>query len=161
MKRKEKMNSTEVRVRKSSWIFRRNFGDVLQNAAIRSAILAHHKILMKHKYFRPRSHRVEVAAVGDPRSDGVSTLKFATFIRAREHQVCARRHRRECSFYPTRVPRGYIEIREEEEQKKRKRRKGKEKKARKCAHMKRMEQKRKERKEYPYDAMKRMHVWKR
>ncbi|KAL2739663.1 hypothetical protein V1477_011052 [Vespula maculifrons] len=71
------MNSTEVRVRKSSWIFRRNFGDVLQNAAIRSAILAHHKILMKHKYFRPRSHRVEVAAVGDPRSDGVSTLKFA------------------------------------------------------------------------------------
>ncbi|KAL2744930.1 LOW QUALITY PROTEIN: hypothetical protein V1477_007472 [Vespula maculifrons] len=48
----------------------RNFGEVLQNAAIRSAILAHHKILMKHKYFRPRSHRVEVAAVGDPRSDG-------------------------------------------------------------------------------------------
>ncbi|KAL2750160.1 hypothetical protein V1477_001656 [Vespula maculifrons] len=58
-------------------LHRRYFGGVLQNAAICSAILAHHKILTKRKYFRPRSHRVEVAAVGDPRSDGVSTLKFA------------------------------------------------------------------------------------
>ncbi|KAL2732807.1 hypothetical protein V1477_015048 [Vespula maculifrons] len=71
------MNPTKIRVRKSNWIFRRNFREVLKNAAIRSAILAHHKILKIHKYFRPRSHRVEVAAVGDPRANGVSTLNFA------------------------------------------------------------------------------------
>ncbi|KAL2751467.1 hypothetical protein V1477_000625 [Vespula maculifrons] len=41
----------------------------LENAAIRSAILAQYKILTKRKYFRPRSHRVEVAAVGDPRTN--------------------------------------------------------------------------------------------
>ncbi|KAL2742571.1 hypothetical protein V1477_009172, partial [Vespula maculifrons] len=29
------------------------------------------------KYYRPRSHRVEVAASGDPRANGDSTLKFA------------------------------------------------------------------------------------
>ncbi|KAL2729954.1 hypothetical protein V1477_015765 [Vespula maculifrons] len=55
----------------------RNFRQSLKNAAIRSAILAHHKILTKRKYFRPRSHLVEVAAVGDPRANGVSTLNFA------------------------------------------------------------------------------------
>ncbi|KAL2730287.1 hypothetical protein V1477_016098 [Vespula maculifrons] len=76
-KRKENMNSTEVRVRKSSsWIFRcaeirrvvlelvrKDFGKVLKYAAIRS-------------YFRPRSHRVEVAASGDPRTNGDSTLYY-------------------------------------------------------------------------------------
>ncbi|KAL2751353.1 hypothetical protein V1477_000511 [Vespula maculifrons] len=46
------------------------------NAAIRSAILAHHKILTKRKYFRPRSHRVEVAAVGDPRTNGDSNFYY-------------------------------------------------------------------------------------
>ncbi|KAL2737179.1 hypothetical protein V1477_012135 [Vespula maculifrons] len=29
------------------------------------------------KYYRPRSHRVEVAASRDPRANGGSTLKFA------------------------------------------------------------------------------------
>ncbi|KAL2724935.1 hypothetical protein V1477_018796 [Vespula maculifrons] len=29
------------------------------------------------KYYRPRSHRLEVAASGDPRANGDSTLKFA------------------------------------------------------------------------------------
>ncbi|KAL2743007.1 hypothetical protein V1477_008496 [Vespula maculifrons] len=29
------------------------------------------------KYYRPRSHRVEVAAFGDPRTNGDSTLKSA------------------------------------------------------------------------------------
>ncbi|KAL2750925.1 LOW QUALITY PROTEIN: hypothetical protein V1477_001028, partial [Vespula maculifrons] len=43
-----------------------------------------------------------------------------TFNRAREQQACARRHTRECSSYPTRIPRGYIEIRQEEEKMKRK-----------------------------------------
>ncbi|KAL2742050.1 hypothetical protein V1477_009679 [Vespula maculifrons] len=56
-KRKEKINST--------------------SQTIRSAILAHHKILTKRKYFRPRSHRVEVAASGDPRANGDFTLKSA------------------------------------------------------------------------------------
>ncbi|KAL2724940.1 hypothetical protein V1477_018801 [Vespula maculifrons] len=69
----EKMNSTEISVGKSSWICRQT----LENTAIRSAILAHHKILTKRKYFRPRSHCVEIAAVGDPRANEVSTLNFA------------------------------------------------------------------------------------
>ncbi|KAL2721640.1 hypothetical protein V1477_020460 [Vespula maculifrons] len=98
------------------------------NAAIRSAILAHHKILKIHKYFRPRSHRVEVAAVGDPRANGQSNEVHhrRTFNRAREHHACARRHTRECSSYPTRIPRGYIEIREEEEKMKRKKKRRRE-----------------------------------
>ncbi|KAL2745952.1 hypothetical protein V1477_005870 [Vespula maculifrons] len=135
-------------------------------------------------YHRPRSHHVEVAASWDPRANEESTLKSAnrdafplrelrvsqqtgdtenrfwknieicsyspdfrykshidfdisqvlptqvpprgvhyrrTFNRAREHHACARRHTRECPSYPTRIPRGYIEIREEEEKTKRKR----------------------------------------
>ncbi|KAL2737178.1 hypothetical protein V1477_012134 [Vespula maculifrons] len=53
-----------------------NFRKALKNAAIRSAILAHHKILTKRKYFRPRSHRVEVAASEDPRANGDSTFYY-------------------------------------------------------------------------------------
>ncbi|KAL2736290.1 hypothetical protein V1477_012799 [Vespula maculifrons] len=48
---------------------RENLGKILKNAAIRSVILAVHEFPMYHKYFRPRSHRVEVAAVGDPRTN--------------------------------------------------------------------------------------------
>ncbi|KAL2751358.1 hypothetical protein V1477_000516 [Vespula maculifrons] len=48
----------------------------LENAAIRSALLAQYKILTKRKYFRPRSHRVEVAAVGDPRTNGDSNFYY-------------------------------------------------------------------------------------
>ncbi|KAL2721148.1 hypothetical protein V1477_019968 [Vespula maculifrons] len=44
--------------------------ELFENAAIRSAILAFHRYLKQHK-----SHRVEVAALGDPRSNGDSTLK--------------------------------------------------------------------------------------
>ncbi|KAL2737269.1 hypothetical protein V1477_012225 [Vespula maculifrons] len=44
--------------------------ELFENAAIRSAILAFHGFLKQHK-----SHRVEVAALGDPRSNGDSTLK--------------------------------------------------------------------------------------
>ncbi|KAL2748117.1 hypothetical protein V1477_003666, partial [Vespula maculifrons] len=42
-------------------------------AAIRSVVLA----LIYHEYYLPRSHHVEVAASGDPRANGDSTLKFA------------------------------------------------------------------------------------
>ncbi|KAL2721639.1 hypothetical protein V1477_020459 [Vespula maculifrons] len=49
----------------------------MNNAAIRSVILAVYEFPMYHKYFRPRSHRVEVAASGDPRANGESTLKSA------------------------------------------------------------------------------------
>ncbi|KAL2727570.1 LOW QUALITY PROTEIN: hypothetical protein V1477_016846 [Vespula maculifrons] len=44
------------------------------NAAIRSEILAGYKISIHHKYCRPRSHRVKLAASGDPRTND-STLK--------------------------------------------------------------------------------------
>ncbi|KAL2734922.1 hypothetical protein V1477_013640 [Vespula maculifrons] len=47
----------------------------LENAAIRSEILAPYKISI-NKYCRPRSHRVEVAASGDPRTNGDSTLYY-------------------------------------------------------------------------------------
>ncbi|KAL2738396.1 hypothetical protein V1477_011755 [Vespula maculifrons] len=50
--------------------------NVLKNAAIRSAILAVYEFPIYHKYFRPRSHRVEVAASGDPRTNGDSTLYY-------------------------------------------------------------------------------------
>ncbi|KAL2736294.1 hypothetical protein V1477_012803 [Vespula maculifrons] len=56
---------------------RENLGKILKNAAIRSVILAVHEFPMYHKYFRPRSHRVEVAALWDPRANGESTLKSA------------------------------------------------------------------------------------
>ncbi|KAL2711525.1 LOW QUALITY PROTEIN: hypothetical protein V1478_018546 [Vespula squamosa] len=46
-------------------------------AAIRPEILASHKNFIYSKYFRPRSHREEVAAFGDPRANGDSTLQFA------------------------------------------------------------------------------------
>ncbi|KAL2737182.1 hypothetical protein V1477_012138 [Vespula maculifrons] len=55
------MVRTKTRVPKSK---------LFENAAIRSAILAFHRFLKQHK-----SHRVEVAALGDPRSNGDSTLK--------------------------------------------------------------------------------------
>ncbi|KAL2751473.1 hypothetical protein V1477_000631 [Vespula maculifrons] len=42
---------------------------MLKCAAIRSEILAASKIPTQNKYCRPRSHRVEVAAVGDPRTN--------------------------------------------------------------------------------------------
>ncbi|KAL2744588.1 hypothetical protein V1477_007130 [Vespula maculifrons] len=71
--RTEKTNPTKIRVRKWSWIFRRN---VPKNAAIRSAILAVYEFPTYHKYFRPRSHRVEVAASGDPRTNGDSTFNY-------------------------------------------------------------------------------------
>ncbi|KAL2748901.1 hypothetical protein V1477_002837 [Vespula maculifrons] len=54
-----------------------NLGKILKNAAIRSVILAVYEFPMYHKYFRPRSHRVEVAALWDPRANGESTLKSA------------------------------------------------------------------------------------
>ncbi|KAL2724766.1 LOW QUALITY PROTEIN: hypothetical protein V1477_018627, partial [Vespula maculifrons] len=47
-----------------------------ENAAVRKVILAAYKISTYHKYFRPRSHRVEVAASGDPRTNGGSTLYY-------------------------------------------------------------------------------------
>nr|KAF7378722.1 hypothetical protein H0235_018489 [Vespula pensylvanica] len=36
---------------------------------------------MYHKYFRPRSHRVEVAAPGDPWTNGDSTFYYYTTIK--------------------------------------------------------------------------------
>ncbi|KAF7386281.1 hypothetical protein HZH68_013413 [Vespula germanica] len=54
---------------------RKAFGKILRNAAICSRVLAAYKIPTYHKYFRPRSHRVEVAACGDPRTNGDSTLE--------------------------------------------------------------------------------------
>nr|KAF7438512.1 hypothetical protein H0235_000903 [Vespula pensylvanica] len=53
-----------------------DFGKALKNAAIRSVILAGYKISIHHKYCRPRSHRVEVAAIGDPRTNGDTTLYY-------------------------------------------------------------------------------------
>nr|KAF7383347.1 hypothetical protein H0235_018483 [Vespula pensylvanica] len=57
------------------WKYIEDFKKVLKNAAIRSEILEGYKISIHHKYCRPRSHRVEVAASGDPRANGDSTLK--------------------------------------------------------------------------------------
>ncbi|KAL2724939.1 hypothetical protein V1477_018800 [Vespula maculifrons] len=54
----------------------KDFGKILKNAAIRSVILEAYKISTYHKYFRPRSHRVEIAASGDPRTNGGSTLYY-------------------------------------------------------------------------------------
>ncbi|KAL2724622.1 hypothetical protein V1477_018483, partial [Vespula maculifrons] len=42
----------------------KDFGKILNNAAIRKVIIAAYKISTYHKYFRPKSHRVEVAASG-------------------------------------------------------------------------------------------------
>ncbi|KAL2740042.1 hypothetical protein V1477_010512 [Vespula maculifrons] len=53
----------------------KDFGKILKNAAVRKVILAAYKISTYNKYFRSRSHRVEVAAAGDPRTNGDSTLK--------------------------------------------------------------------------------------
>ncbi|KAL2743556.1 hypothetical protein V1477_009045 [Vespula maculifrons] len=53
---------------------RKDFGKILKNTAICSVILAVYKITAHHKYFRPRSHREEVAASGDPRTNGDSTF---------------------------------------------------------------------------------------
>ncbi|KAL2734920.1 hypothetical protein V1477_013638 [Vespula maculifrons] len=41
------------------------------------------QILIYRKYYRPRSHRVEVAACGDPRANGDSTLIFARRVSPR------------------------------------------------------------------------------
>ncbi|KAL2751475.1 hypothetical protein V1477_000633 [Vespula maculifrons] len=49
---------------------------MLKCAAIRSEILAASKIPIQNKYCRPRSHRVEVAAVGDPRTNGDSNFYY-------------------------------------------------------------------------------------
>ncbi|KAL2741870.1 hypothetical protein V1477_009499 [Vespula maculifrons] len=54
----------------------KDFGKIVKNAAVRKVILAAYKISTYHKYFRPRSHRVEVAASGDPRTNGGSTLYY-------------------------------------------------------------------------------------
>ncbi|KAL2743558.1 hypothetical protein V1477_009047, partial [Vespula maculifrons] len=63
-----------------------DFGQVLKYTAIRSVVLAIYRYYMAstchiisvyRKYYRPRSHHVEVAAFGDPRANGDSTLKFA------------------------------------------------------------------------------------
>ncbi|KAL2727972.1 hypothetical protein V1477_017248 [Vespula maculifrons] len=54
-------------------IHKRDFGRVLKYAAIRPIL----NISIFRKYYRPRSHRVEVAASEDPRANGDSTLKFA------------------------------------------------------------------------------------
>ncbi|KAL2736377.1 hypothetical protein V1477_012886 [Vespula maculifrons] len=51
-------------------------GKILKNAAIRSVILAVYKITIRHKYFRPRSHREEVAASRDPRTNDDSTFYY-------------------------------------------------------------------------------------
>nr|KAF7435808.1 hypothetical protein H0235_003999 [Vespula pensylvanica] len=59
---------------------KKHFGKTLKYAAIRPVVLALHNlnIISKYrKYYRPRSHHVEVAASGDPRANGDSTLKFA------------------------------------------------------------------------------------
>ncbi|KAF7393957.1 hypothetical protein HZH68_010776 [Vespula germanica] len=55
---------------------RKDFGKILKNTAICSVILAVYKITTHHKYFRPRSHREEVAASGDPRTNGDSTFDY-------------------------------------------------------------------------------------
>ncbi|KAL2744053.1 hypothetical protein V1477_007929 [Vespula maculifrons] len=55
---------------------REDLGKILKHAAIRSIILVSHKISTYRKYYRPRSHRVEVAASGDPRTNGDSTLYY-------------------------------------------------------------------------------------
>ncbi|KAL2743233.1 hypothetical protein V1477_008722 [Vespula maculifrons] len=54
----------------------KDFGYILKNAAICSGILAAYKIPTYHKYFRLRSHRGEVAAFGDPRTNGDFTFHY-------------------------------------------------------------------------------------
>ncbi|KAL2750148.1 hypothetical protein V1477_001644 [Vespula maculifrons] len=94
-KRKEKMNLTKVGIRKSCWIFssrrrrpaqkptpmspthgthpresiiiKKILEKSLKRAAIRSVILVSHKM--------STSHHEEVAAAGDPRANGDSTLR--------------------------------------------------------------------------------------
>nr|KAF7427616.1 hypothetical protein H0235_007310 [Vespula pensylvanica] len=56
--------------------FFKDFKKGLKNAAICSEILAGYEISIHHKYCRPTSHRVEVAAFGDPRTNGGSTLYY-------------------------------------------------------------------------------------
>ncbi|KAF7401045.1 hypothetical protein HZH66_006229 [Vespula vulgaris] len=58
------------------WKYIEDFKKGLKNAAINSEILAGYKISMHHKYCRPRSDRVKVAASGDPRTNGSSTLYY-------------------------------------------------------------------------------------
>ncbi|KAL2727571.1 hypothetical protein V1477_016847 [Vespula maculifrons] len=58
------------------WKYIEDFKKGLKNAAIRSEILAGYKISIHHKYCRPRSHRVKLAASGDPRANGGSTLYY-------------------------------------------------------------------------------------
>ncbi|KAL2737273.1 hypothetical protein V1477_012229 [Vespula maculifrons] len=62
--------------RRSLEFDRENLGKILKYAAIRSIILVSHKISTYRKYYRPRSHRVEVAASGDPRTNGDSTFYY-------------------------------------------------------------------------------------
>ncbi|KAL2731198.1 hypothetical protein V1477_015563 [Vespula maculifrons] len=71
----------EVRIINLEYLFPstekiKDFGKILKNAAVRKVILAAYKISTYHKYFRPRSHRVEVAASGDPRTNGGSALYY-------------------------------------------------------------------------------------
>ncbi|KAL2748113.1 hypothetical protein V1477_003662 [Vespula maculifrons] len=65
----EQNRSTKIQLDYSLEFDRENLGKILKNAAIRSVILAVYEFPMYHKYFRPRSHRVEVAASGDPRTN--------------------------------------------------------------------------------------------
>lgn len=56
---------------------RKDFGKVWKYDAIHSVVLASNNILIYCKYYRSRSHHVEVAASGDPQANGYSTLKSA------------------------------------------------------------------------------------
>ncbi|KAL2725891.1 hypothetical protein V1477_018329 [Vespula maculifrons] len=61
-----------------------DFENTLKYAAIRSVVLAFCKILIYHKYYRPRSHRVEVAASGDPRTNGDSTFYYHYYYQKKQ-----------------------------------------------------------------------------
>ncbi|KAL2721159.1 hypothetical protein V1477_019979, partial [Vespula maculifrons] len=116
---------------------------------IRSVVLAFHKISIHSKYYRPRSHRVEVAASGDPRANGDSTLKFANqtksitvrLLIAPENTtpVPADTRAEVLSTIPT-----YADI-SKSMKRRRSRRAREEKKTETCAHVKTIEIKRKER----------------
>ncbi|KAL2723805.1 hypothetical protein V1477_019037 [Vespula maculifrons] len=54
----------------------KDLGKMLKCAAIRSEIFAASKLSIHDKYRRPRSHRVEIAACGDPRTNGDSTFYY-------------------------------------------------------------------------------------
>ncbi|KAL2711462.1 hypothetical protein V1478_018963, partial [Vespula squamosa] len=53
--------------------WKRNFGKVLEYAAFRPVVLASYCTSIYCKYYRPRSHHVEVAAYGDPRANVKTT----------------------------------------------------------------------------------------